>query len=197
MTIVELDEIASTARLAHHGWEQHNVLDWYFVAHALPADGDLLHDTDDDLVEIGRGLALIVPVFGPRSPFDVLDEHSQAAMNVGEILFDASTGALAEDFTEQIESLGNRVLLLAEIEIDPRHRGQGLGRLIAGLVIETLSPGALAVVCNPAPLHPPLDENGEPRDYTDREWTTAVAKLTKLWSTLGFREFRGGLLFIE
>jgi hypothetical protein len=115
-------------------------------------------------------------------------------MNVGEVLFDASTGALAEYFTEQIENLGDRVLILAEIEIDPRYRGQGLGPLIAGLVIETLSAGALAVVCNPAALHPLLDENGEPRDYTDREWTTAVAKLTKL---SGFREFRGGLLFID
>lgn len=180
----------------YSSYDECNVHDWHFEVRALLVGADDEAD-DDDMVQVARGEALVVQLDNGRDPFDALDEHSENAMKIGEAIFDTTTGELLDEFADTIEQLGDRVLILTELEVEPPFRGQGLGPLIAGLAIEALSAGALAVVCYPAPLHRPLDSDGQPRDFVDDEWTAGVAKLSALWARLGFQHFRNGVHYID
>lgn len=180
----------------YNSYNERCVHDWHFDAKALLSEADEDAD-DDDLVQVARGEALVVRLHNGRDPFEALDEHSENAMKIGQAIFDTSTGELLDDFADAIEQLGDRVLILTELEIEAPFRGQRLGPLIAGLVIEALSGGALAVLCYPAPLHRPLDADGNPRDFTGDEWSTGVAKLSALWGRLGFQHFRNGVHYID
>jgi hypothetical protein len=118
-------------------------------------------------------------------------------MEIGEAVF-GSDGELADDFQDKLEMpFGDHLLILSELELEPRWRGLGLGPVIAGLVLESLQSGAVAIVCKPAPLHQPLGSDGQPRDWLDEEWDEGVAKLSRLWGTLGFEPHRGGVHFID
>lgn len=166
---------------------------WHFVATALPPSTD--DDFDDTSVHVGRGRILVVDLYNERDPVDALDEDSGDAVTVGAAIFDS--GDLNEDFADLIEPLGDRVLILDSIEIVPDLRGQGLGPLIAGLAITALSGGAVAAVCYPAPFERPSGPDGQPRDFRPGEREAAVAKLSKLWATLGFEHFRDGVHYVS
>jgi hypothetical protein len=153
--------------------EEAAVRTWSFVADLAPVDGG----PDRDRVRVAHGTALLVEVAG-RNPFDALDEHSEAAMEIGDTVFDAVTGELGEDFARKVEGVGDRLLVLSEIEVEERWRGRGLGPVVAGLVIETLGAGALAAVGRPAP--PP------------RPGVRSTP-----WAALGFRPHRDGVHYVD
>jgi hypothetical protein len=93
--------------------QEASVRSWAFVADLAPED----RETDDGGVVVGRGEALVVELYG-RDPYDALDEHSEAAMEIGQAIFPQDAAGLAEDFAEELEQLGDRVLVLSEIEVD-------------------------------------------------------------------------------
>lgn len=92
---------------------------------------------------VARGEALTVRLHGERNPFDALDEHSEGARRVGKAVFEVPSSELLPDFERLIEGLGDRVLVVTELEVEREWRGHGLGPLIGGLAIEALSGGAV------------------------------------------------------
>jgi hypothetical protein len=164
---------------------------WDFGADIAPFH----RQTAGDRVTVGSGVALVVEL-DRRDPLDALDEHSETALHIGKAIFDPATGGLAEDFAGKLEQLGDRLVGLSAIGVEERWRGRGLGPVIAGLVVEALGGGALAVVCKPAPLHRPRGTDGGTRD-DGGHGNRAVAKLSQLCTTPGFRPHRDGVLFLD
>lgn len=173
---------------------ERKVYEWQFSVSTSPPDAD--DDPYDTRVHVGRGSVLVVELHNGRDPMDALDEHSADGETIGATIFD-SDGDLDQEFDDLIEPLGDRVLILDRVEIDPEFRGEGLGPLIAGMAITTLSGGAVAAVCCPAPIGRPLDPDGQPRDFQPGEREAVVAKLSKVWATLGFEHFRDGVHYIS
>ena len=106
-----------------------------------------------------------------------------------------ASGRLDPDLDEQLEPIGNRILILHSVRLVPEWRGFGLGALLAGTAIRKLSGGARAAVCYPAPLNE-LTEAG-PDDHGDADWDKAVAALQKVWARLGFEHFRDGVHVLD
>lgn len=158
-------EVAYRHEQGFFGFRDHSAQTWSFDAQALPVGaGDNVAP-----VAVARGEALTVRLHGERNPYDALDEHSEGARRVGEAIFDVSSGELLSDFERLIEGLGDRVLVVTELEVEAEWRGHGLDPLIGGLAIDALSGGAVAVLCWPAPLHRQLGGDGTERDLTDDE----------------------------
>lgn len=186
-------EVAYRHEQDYLGFRDQSAQTWSFDAHALPLGaGD-----NDAPVIVARGEALTVRLHGERNPYDALDEHSEGARRVGEAVFEESSGEFTPEFERLIEGLGDRVLVVTELEVERQWRGHGLGPLIGGLAIDALSGGAVAVLCWPAPLHRQRVSDGTERDLTDDERDAAVAKLARMWSRLGFVPFRDGVHYID
>jgi GNAT superfamily N-acetyltransferase len=74
--------------------------------------------------------------------------------------------------------LGEHVLLLDRVYVEPAHRGAALGPILAALVITRLRRGCHLAVCFPSPFEGPRP---------DAEHDNAVAALGRIWATVGFR----------
>lgn len=120
----------------------------------------------------------------------VLDSYDADLGLIAATVLDEHAGGLNRGLAARLEVHGNDLLIVHEIQLDPKWRGHGLGALLAGLAIRRLSGGCQAAVCYPAPLD--WDENGDP----DR-WDTAVAALSTVWSRLGFQHFRNGVHVLD
>lgn len=173
------------------------VQDWEFDARAHLDDGDgsLAERDDDETVLVGRGEALLVDLHAHRSPFDALDEHSEAAKEIAEVVLDPATGELRRDFLDGLEGIGGHLLVLLDIHVEPAWRGhQTLGAIIGGFAVEALSPSAQAVVCRPEPPEPtdPDDTAADPTRH--RSATSALHTMT---GTLGFAAYRSGVLYLD
>jgi GNAT superfamily N-acetyltransferase len=94
----------------------------------------------------------------------------------------------------------SHVLLLDRVWLDPDHRGQGLGPIVAAAVIERLGRGCGLAACFPAPFEDPSEDrpqgpDGRFQGPDDRD--RAIEKLSKVWSTVGFTHWRDGVWLID
>jgi len=74
--------------------------------------------------------------------------------------------------------LGEHVLVLDRVFIEPEFRGSGLGPIVAALVVGRLRRGCRLAVCFPAPFDGPR---------RDDERERSIAALGRIWATVGFR----------
>jgi hypothetical protein len=97
-------------------------------------------------------------------------------------LTDAASGTWREPITPartgQEHVLGEHVLLLDRVFIEPEHRGVALGPIVAALAIGRLRRGCHVAVCFPGPFE-------GPRPKTQHD--SAVAALGRIWAAVGFR----------
>lgn len=174
------------------------VQDWEFDARAYLDDGDgsLAERDDDETVFVGRGEALLVDLHAHRSPFDALDEHSEAAKEIAEVVLDPATGELRRDFLDGLEGIGGHLLVLLDIHVEPAWRGhQTLGAIIGGFAVEALSPSAQAVVCRPESHE--LTDADEAGAADPTRHRSATSELHSMTGTLGFVSYRSGVFYLD
>lgn len=175
---------------------------WDFTAHAHLADAPVGADPDA-MVHLGQGEAVLVGIHSGRNPVDALDEHSEEAKEIAEIVFDPATGEPRRDFSESLEGFGSHLLVLVDLTVEPAWRGQRLGPVIAGFAIEALSPSAFAVVCRPEPAARPSELAAARYDHGEHDGGehdtvgTATSKLQALAGLLGFELYRDGVLVLD
>jgi hypothetical protein len=99
-----------------------------------------------------------------------MDARSSDLMTIGSALFNPSIGGLIDD-------LGESVLIIDRAQIDPNHRGSGLGLLMVGAMI-----GKLGIRCDVIAIWPGPAEG--------KHTKAAVQKLQKHWKQLGFRALK-------
>jgi len=81
-------------------------------------------------------------------------------------------------------TLGDHVLVLDRVFIEPARRGEGLGPIVAALAIARLRRGCRIAVCFPAPFDGPRG---------DDERDQSIAALGRIWATVGFRPRSDGV----
>jgi len=108
-----------------------------------------------------------------------------------ELLFDLDTGCWKEEVQDEYEASGCDLLIIDCMEISPKFRGKGVGRIAIDRTIDIFGPGCGLVACKPWPLQftpafardqsalKRLKAPGVGRDE-------AVRKLRAYWSRLGF-----------
>jgi hypothetical protein len=109
-------------------------------------------------------------------------------------LTDAATGTWIEPLARTgapggaSEALGGHVLILDRVFIEPSRRGEGLGPIVAALVIGRLRRGCRVAVCFPAPFDGP---------HTDTDRDRSIAVLGGIWETVGFRPRADGVWVLD
>lgn len=136
-----------------------------------------------------------------RDAFDLLDAHSADLARIGEIVLKHGTGGLNPMLEDELEMPGTELLILNRVQLAPEWRGFGIGVLLTGITIQRLSGGCQVVVCDPASLvhiDDTDDDNGEGGDTADTASNQASrAKLSEVWSQLGFAPFRDGVHVLD
>ncbi len=84
--------------------------------------------------------------------------------------------------------LGEHVLVLDRVFIEPAQRGSHLGPLVAALAIGRLRRGCAIAVCFPAPFDGPR---------SDAHRDDAIAALGRIWETVGFRPRPDGVWVLD
>lgn len=113
------------------------------------------------------------------SLFDACDADSQELCDVYETIYDVRTGQIREDL--EPESYGD-VLVVHEISITPKHRGQDLGLLALLQTIKTMGGGCALTVLKPFPLQ----FSGRCDETNKKEFNEGQYKLQAHWGRLGF-----------
>ncbi|MGW0828748.1 hypothetical protein [Streptomyces sp. NPDC002845] len=108
---------------------------------------------------------------------------------IAESILDPATGHFRDDLDEYAEPFGSGMLLLNSAQLARPWRGFGIGAVLAGKAIARLGAGARGAACYPSPL----DRTGLADDAArDR----AVSALQRTWSSLGFRPYRDGGVYV-
>ena len=135
--------------------------------------------TSDDAEPVGYAHVIILNLEGDMEIADLTDAASgtwrEPAARAG-----AGSGAAGV--------LGEHVLVLDRVFIEPAHRGCGLGPIVAALVIGRLRRGCRIAVCFPAPFD-------GPRSDDDRD--EAIEALGRIWQTVGFSPRPDGVWVLD
>ncbi|MDH6111367.1 GNAT superfamily N-acetyltransferase [Kitasatospora sp. MAP12-15] len=93
-------------------------------------------------------------------------------------------------FEDHIELPVGDLLVMEHVQLAAEYRGFGIGALAASEAVRRLSPGCCAVACEPSPLGRDLDGDEAAR-------AQAKARLGRLWESVGFRPFQGGIYLLD
>jgi GNAT superfamily N-acetyltransferase len=138
-----------------------------------------------DADEIGYAQVLVFNLEAGGDIRDLADAASGTWIDVhsGSRPPGSSGGAALESQAE------THVLLLDRVWLHPDYRGQGLGPIVALTVIDRLGRGCHLAACYPAPFEDP--------DQSDDDRNHAIQSLGRLWSKVGFQEWRDGVWMLD
>lgn len=161
---------------------------WSVGAHLLEED-----DPEGPGERIGWAHFVVVDVRGLRDagehPYHAMDAESGDLETVAAVLLTSEPEEF-DDYgadLELVHPLG-RLLVLDRARVDPGYRGHGLGPAMVAVGLDELLPGCAVAACIPAPTEG--DREGPARK-------TAVEKLGRLWSTVGFEPFRDDVWILD
>jgi len=138
---------------------------------------------------VGRIEMLSVDLTRCRDPWGELDASNDAVAHIGETVFDANTGQLAEGFDSRLRRVGERVLVVDYVELEPAWQRHNLAALLVAECVDQLRADCRVVVCLPGPL--------ERRDLADEEYDEAVRRMQGVWSQVGFAPYEEGVWFLD
>ncbi len=140
-------------------------------------------------VELGRALD------AKASLFDIFDCRNSELHALYGHLFDDKN-----DFHQHLEDIvhpgfGSDLLIVERVEIDPEHRGQDLGLLLASRAIDAFADGCQYVVTIPSPLQFGLYSEASAKDRKIKGFdkfvkdeAVATKKISDHWKKIGFVE---------
>ncbi len=161
------------------------------VPHTWNVAAEVMDDDGQAVSRVGDLEFVIVDIDETDDPFIVLDGVDVDLGTVAGVIFNLSTGELDAELEKRIMPLGNRILFINRVELEPAWRGFGIGTYLAGLAIKRLSGGCCAAVCYPAPL------GQDTPDHDDPAWQAAADRLAELWAQLSFEHFRNGVYVLN
>jgi ribosomal protein S18 acetylase RimI-like enzyme len=169
-------------------------------------EGRIIRMTDDRNVIVGRIEAQIVHVDDAKSSgaslHEIFDSFDQTLLDTFEVLFDLETGYMRESLSLGGDGWlnGENLLHISKVEILPRYRGNGLGRIALRRMLKFLGDGLAAVVLEAHPVR---------YDSAITDWTRkmkienfegktdeGIRKLQNYWAKFGFRQIDGGMFYI-
>lgn len=151
---------------------------WHVELLARPGEGQ------PSEIPVAHGEVLLIDLFG-ADPYGSLDCFGAHVRQVRDVLFDVETRELDESFSNRLEMLGDRLMIVTELSIAPQWRGYGLAPLIVGQAIKKLAHCAVAVVFAPS------------KHYVDGRDVGAVDRERLLSSDLPLEMFHGGLCYLD
>jgi hypothetical protein len=138
---------------------------------------------------VGRIDVLSVDLTRCRDPWAELDASNDAVAHIGETVFDPNTGQLAEGFDSRLCRVGDRVLVVDYVELEPTWQRQHLAALLVAESLDQLRVGCRVMVCLPGPL--------EHRDLGGAEHEEALRRLQAVWAQVGFAPYDDGVWFLD
>lgn len=141
-------------------------------------------------VRVGRLQVLVIDLVKCRDPWGELDTSNEDIAHIGETVFDMNTGQLAERFDTRLERIGQRVLVLDYVELEPEWQGHNLAALLVAESLDQLRADCRVALCLPGPLERRPDLAGE-------EYDEALRRMQGVWSRVGFRPFEEGVWFLD
>jgi hypothetical protein len=117
-----------------------------------------------------------------------LEARSADLAAIAGTVLDLDHGGLTAELDEQVEAVGNELIVVNEVHIAERWRGLRLGLIGTGLILQRLghAPSSLAVL---HAMEPGLDD--------DHERQIAHQRLTRYWGLLGFEPFRDQVMVLD
>jgi hypothetical protein len=143
---------------------------------------------------VGDMRFVAVDLYEAGNPYNLLADEGDNVSSIAEVIFDRGSGELVEDLEESLEVIGDRILVVDRVELEPEWRGFGIGALLTASAIKMLSGGVRAVTCYPAPTSDP-DTPASRGQSTQRQ--KAVQALGKVCARIGFEQFRGGVWILD
>jgi GNAT superfamily N-acetyltransferase len=132
------------------------------------------------------------------SLFDAMDSISDEAAECYESVFDPGSDGWNTDIEDLYSGgpIGSDLLFIDRIELDPKYRGKGIGRVVVREAIETFGLQCGLVVCKPFPLEYSgwteqlsAAEQGKPE--VERDKADALERVRKFWTKCGFVRLLG------
>lgn len=138
---------------------------------------------------VGRIEVLSVDLTRCRDPWGELDASNDAVAHMGETVFDQNTGQLAEAFDSRLRRVGDRVLVVDYVELEPAWQRQNLAALLVAESLDQLRAACRVMICLPGPL--------ERRDLDDAEHEEALRRMQAVWAQVGFTPYEDGVWFLD
>lgn len=138
---------------------------------------------------VGRIEVLSIDLARCDDPWAELDASNDAVAHIGETVFDQNTGQLAQEFDSRLRGIGDRVLVVDYVELEPEWQRQNLAALLVAETLDALRAGCRVVVCLPGPL--------ERRSLDDAEHEEAVRRMQAVWSQIGFTPYEDGVWYLD
>lgn len=139
--------------------------------------------------QVGRLEILVVDLERCRDPWGAMDASNDDVAHIGETVFDVNTGQLAERFDSRLQRVGERVLVVDYVELEPGWQRRNLAALLVAECLDQLRADCRVVVCLPGPL--------ERRDLADEEYDEAVRRMQAVWSQVGFVPYEEDVWFLD
>ncbi len=162
---------------------------WHISADAYDDDGSQV------VSHVGDLRFIAVDLYEAGNAYRLLSDEGARASKIAKVLFDHRSGKLIDDLEDSLEPLGERILIIDEVRLEPEWRGFDIGALLIASAIKTLSGGVRAVICYPEPT------DGSGTRGPDRGQSTrpkeAVQALGRVCARIGFEHFRDGVWMVD
>lgn len=160
---------------------------WVVRASATTASGEGARLATED--PVGRIEVLSVDLARCHDPWAELDASNDAVAHIGETVFDQNTGQLAQEFDSRLRGVGDRVLIVDYVELEPAWQRQNLAALLVAETLDQLRADCRVVVCLPGPL--------ERRSLADDKHEEAVRRMEAVWVQVGFTPYDAGVWYLD
>lgn len=159
------------------------------VTTTAPGEGDGPAVDPAPEAPVGRIEVLSVDLARCRDPWAELDASNDAVAHIGETVFDQNTGQLAQRFDSRLHGIGDRVLVVDYVELEPVWQRQNLAALLVAETLYQLRAGCRVMVCLPGPL--------ERRSLGDDEHEEVVRRMEAVWAQVGFTPYEDGVWYLD
>jgi GNAT superfamily N-acetyltransferase len=162
---------------------------WEVSADAYDSEGGRV------VSHVGDFRFIVLDLYETEDAYRLLSDEGGRASKIAKVIFDCGSGQLIDDLEESIEPMGDRLLIVDEVRLEPEWRGFGIGALLVASAINTLSGGVRAVACYPEPADFPGSGAGDGgRSARSKQ---AVPALDKVCERIGFEHFRDGVWMLD
>jgi hypothetical protein len=177
----------------HHLHSSHAARTWHIRADVHYSDVRLADE--DSAGHVGDIQIATVTPNADGDPLAGLDTTTNLD-RIRQVLFDPATGRLTRAITDHIgrRRSRRRVLILHHACLSPQWRGFGLGTLLIGTAIKTVSADCRVAACYPAPA---TDQNPRHSSYDPVDVQIAYATLGEVFEQLGFEHVSAGVFILD
>ncbi|MFE3415477.1 hypothetical protein ACFXMT_46335 [Streptomyces mirabilis] len=172
-------------------WTVTACVDADVLAEDMAAHSDVDQETLDAVEDlaVGRMAFVRVRMFGPDHPFEAMDSYTGDVARIGEVVLDVAAGEWDPAFEVVLGHPVGDLLVMDRVVLEPAWWGAGLGPVLAGAAIRSLSQDCVAVACEPG--------SADGCELSEAEHGEAAVKLGRAWEQIGFEPFQHGVHILD